>query len=529
MLSVSQLINSNLTSNNTNTTDAAALAYIASQYNAAIGLYVALCILYIIFLCVITAVGAIKREQRIIKVRGWMLFVQLVPLFIYAVIPILQSFIQSGNNGYEIYCYITIYFFEPMIVFLAVMVFLKTLRHIIITNINATMERCYIRIKDNVALEPEESEKEKTPVAKKSPVKEDSSEVDNELVDGRNKKQQIELQQRELAEMDPTYQRMKKLLRFFKKIITIQVLIGVGATIMISWYIAMSIIIGVNKGQCQVGHTAIYICYISFVGVLVVCCLIMILYDLIANRSNFARCGGCASFWWRDDHYLFRIESVIIGVTVSVIVIYEQLIAFIPSMTIVLIIIYPWASVILYFAILFSMSFALVGFIVTIACIRDLIESRKEVVIPNVMRNTYTKLSRAGEAEVNAHFIDWILDEPVMLPVFQEFAKAEWSVENVLVALEIREYRKIPKTKMKQRVSKAKKIINTFVRLDSPMEVNMSGQARSSSITLVDMHPKLKATALDRVYTEAQVNLKDTCTRFMHSDMYVKALRKLPV
>jgi hypothetical protein len=212
---------------------------------------------------------------------------------------------------------------------------------------------------------------------------------------------------------------------------------------------------------------ASYIVYVVFVGVLILACAIMITYDLIANRNsllNVRECGGLFSFWWQDDAYLFRLEGVLIAITVSFIIIYEQILTWSQDANVVIRLIYPWSSVIIYFTILFMILFSFDGFIVIAAAIQDFIDSNREIVIPNVMRKSYMEANQSN-IRINNNYLDWILDEKAILPLFQEFAKSEYSLENVLVCLEIREFRKISRSSARKKKKKASKIVNTFVRL----------------------------------------------------------------
>jgi hypothetical protein len=59
------------------------------------------------------------------------------------------------------------------------------------------------------------------------------------------------------------------------------------------------------------------------------------------------------------------------------------------------------------------------------------------------------------------------------------------------------------------------------------MEVNIPGEVRNKVLDDVDKSKVVDDAVFDKVYTEVQVNICDTCTRFLQSPMYSQAIERL--
>jgi hypothetical protein len=103
--------------------------------------------------------------------------------------------------------------------------------------------------------------------------------------------------------------------------------------------------------------------------------------------------------------------------------------------------------------------------------------------------------------------------------LFEEFAKSEYSIENVACYNDIQSFKKNPS----QQSLKAffEKYMNGS---SSVMEVNLSGNVCKNIVGILQSNAEITSTTLDGVESGVMTNMSDTYTRFVISSAFEKYL-----
>jgi hypothetical protein len=98
--------------------------------------------------------------------------------------------------------------------------------------------------------------------------------------------------------------------------------------------------------------------------------------------------------------------------------------------------------------------------------------------------------------------------------IFKEFAKKEWSTENIQFFEQVEKYKKIWHSKFAEK--RAKEIVQNYVEAGSPLEVNLSGEVRKTTKYKVNNFKEFKdgyKIIFDDAIKETKRNMRDTFAR----------------
>jgi hypothetical protein len=98
--------------------------------------------------------------------------------------------------------------------------------------------------------------------------------------------------------------------------------------------------------------------------------------------------------------------------------------------------------------------------------------------------------------------------------IFREFAKKEWSSENIQFFEQVEKYKKIWNSKFAEK--RAKEIVQNYVEVGSPLEVNLSGDVRKTTKYKVNNFKEFKEgykIIFDDAIKETKRNMRDTFAR----------------
>jgi hypothetical protein len=109
------------------------------------------------------------------------------------------------------------------------------------------------------------------------------------------------------------------------------------------------------------------------------------------------------------------------------------------------------------------------------------------------------------------------------MKIFKEFAKSEWSSENVLFYEEVMKYQQIKKYKAAKKL--ANQIKENFIENGSALEVNLSGETRKLTKKRIEQfelqrrHSKFNII-FDEALKETKRNMRDTFARIRNSAQF---------
>ena len=107
--------------------------------------------------------------------------------------------------------------------------------------------------------------------------------------------------------------------------------------------------------------------------------------------------------------------------------------------------------------------------------------------------------------------------------IFKKFAKSEWSSENILFYESVEKLKGIPNKKYVEK--RVNEIINTFIEIGSPLEVNLSVDARRETIKNVSNFKDFKENydlMFELSIKETKRNMRDTFSRVRTSSEFKK-------
>jgi hypothetical protein len=109
------------------------------------------------------------------------------------------------------------------------------------------------------------------------------------------------------------------------------------------------------------------------------------------------------------------------------------------------------------------------------------------------------------------------------MKIFKEYAKTEWSMENVLFYEEVEKYRQMKKFKAAQKF--AVQIKEKFIETGSILEVNLSGDCRKNTIKKIDNFDGQRrfskySCIFDEALKEAKRNMRDTFSRVRNTEVF---------
>jgi hypothetical protein len=108
-------------------------------------------------------------------------------------------------------------------------------------------------------------------------------------------------------------------------------------------------------------------------------------------------------------------------------------------------------------------------------------------------------------------------------PIFKKFAKLEWSLENILFYESVENLKFIPSEKYAER--RTNEIIDAFIDIGAPLEVNLSVDARKETIKNVENFKTFSndyKKMFEPATKETKRNMRDTFSRVVTSSEFKK-------
>eukprot|EP01080_Neovahlkampfia_damariscottae_P003622 gene3622-6438_t len=236
--------------------------------------------------------------------------------------------------------------------------------------------------------------------------------------------------------------------------------------------------------------------YVSsiFYGIIIIIGVSFFILDFILNiRTIFSKCGIC-KLLWKKDPYSFRTELYIIGILNTI-----------PMFIAYFIVIYLFESPVLVnsvvsFLLEFSVFMLQTGYVLLLTIISFIIGLFRK--------------------KPKGFLIEKLLGDEEFHSLFYEFAKSEWSTENLDCYDDIEEFEKNPTKENAQNL-----IVLYFNGRSSELEVNIPNHVTSN------IKENINADAIDRLlFFEAKegviLNMKDTFSRFIWTKEYKNFILK---
>jgi hypothetical protein len=237
--------------------------------------------------------------------------------------------------------------------------------------------------------------------------------------------------------------------------------------------------------------------------VIIVVFVILVIIDLVLNR-RVLKSQAFKQFFQKDDPYFFRMETVLYGGTV-VWVLFFGLASFTCSVALASGSSSERSLLLMQYFLDIAPDFFLVGIMTLFPLIITIYRWWKNHDIPRVK---------------NQGILEEVLHDPEIHRRLKQFAEAEWSIENLLLYDDIREYEEFPT------ISCAERIINTYMSADAPLETNIPGRCLREVRELMK-EPEHDQHLFDSTKNQVILNLTDTYSRFIFSEEYVEYKKRV--
>lgn len=280
--------------------------------------------------------------------------------------------------------------------------------------------------------------------------------------------------------------------------------VSVAVTILfaIIWTIIEIIILlvgeAIEKTTCIIGTTSgrTIINYmmggniIMFAIVLLVSILVIIL-DIGLNLVEKKECDILVYF--KDDPLFFRLEFLIIVIPLFTAFALTSIAFYINSYN-------EWVIKFGFLVIEFIIYYVYGGNILLITIIKKITQSKKAV---------------------DPTSINDVLGNKIANKLITEYAKKEWSQENILVFNEIQKYKVL---KFKYKKKRANEIYTTYICYNAPIEINLpydiQNPLKEKLQSLKDEEEESWNNIFDEIEYEVLKNIKDTFSRFKSTNEY---------
>lgn len=217
------------------------------------------------------------------------------------------------------------------------------------------------------------------------------------------------------------------------------------------------------------------------------------IFDIVTHCKRKKGCF-CRDFYFKEDPYLFRFEVIFFYLCAP----FNVFIVTINS----LFHLFQLETEILVLTIFFDL---LPNFV--LACIINLFP------LSVTMVKSLCKCMKKKE-KVDNDSIVTLLSNPDLHDSFKDFAKSEWSVENVLLYDDIINFEK------SMTLEDAKKIISNYLEKGAPLEVNIT--RKEADIVIKKMNDgELTSELFSDIKQTTLINLGDTYARYIFSDDYI--------
>lgn len=240
--------------------------------------------------------------------------------------------------------------------------------------------------------------------------------------------------------------------------------------------------------------------YIVMIVIEVIIVFIVFIFDVILSFDNIKTCNLRAL--WKEDGFYFRIETYIFGgiftvpyVVVIIILVTANVIPDIPQQWLYFLLV----TFCYYFAFFYQVLFILIVTIIT----------------------TIIKLFKK---KAHDDQLKKFMSKEETYTLLLEFAKSEFSVENIVCYDDIQAYKSI--TNPEERLQMAQKIFDTYLNgSDSELEVNISSDFCKKVKTLISTG-NVDGNLLNDVERQIIANVSDTFSRFIFTSAYLNYTAK---
>jgi hypothetical protein len=293
--------------------------------------------------------------------------------------------------------------------------------------------------------------------------------------------------------------RINIFLKIFKRLTSPVVVLLINALYIIFLMVVFTVVLAIFKFQCApLQRTLFNFIHLGFTGLLAILIIIVQLYDFIINIPRLITCKmTLIHFFINKDPFFFRLEMSSSIVLIVFFISYS--VSGISGITVFILnsLVYFWLW---YITTLFSVVVTIISFIVT--KLQNLIYKDK----------------------LEKNIIEGILADAELHKLFQEFAKNEWSLENLYIKLDLLKYKRLKDKSTRK--SLAEKIYEKYLSgSEAVMEVNIESSARHKVRKSID-EDMIDEEIFKQVETVVDMNLFDTYHRFRHSRDYMVLMRE---
>ena len=236
-------------------------------------------------------------------------------------------------------------------------------------------------------------------------------------------------------------------------------------------------------------------------------CLMLIDIYLFVRENGFK----IKKFYWEDDLYRFRIEQLISFLIASFLVLFSVVqfaYYFLDALNVLKIDRSGFQNTVIQ-----SLQTIVIGLIQFVASIAFTCVGLFFAIISWIKKKFQPKIF---DSEFDA-----FINTKTGKVIFKKHAKIEWSLENILFYEEIEKYEKIPSRKHAHR--RSKEILENYILVGSPLEVNLSSDVRKNTIKKVNHFEEYKevyqSIFIDSV-KETKRNMRDTFSRICLTNEY---------
>jgi hypothetical protein len=236
-------------------------------------------------------------------------------------------------------------------------------------------------------------------------------------------------------------------------------------------------IYGVNEFECT-NATAFQFRLSYTIGLFFFASLIAftILIDFILNLWNFIKCRW-KQYFFDDDPYHYRLDMILCAPTVPIVLIW----VFVPM---------P-----LYIRSLLIEALVIIGFWIGIG----------QTLTITIFKYFYYKFKQRNAEKMLS--LDNIFSNEDLSILFLEFAKTEWSSENVYFRIDVEKYLKSPQSERNKICKKIKSQYLNFSK--SPLEINATENQIKSAVTKMNDN-QFDDDLFDVLMNTVNLNLSDT-------------------
>lgn len=290
------------------------------------------------------------------------------------------------------------------------------------------------------------------------------------------------------------------------------------------FYSVVGAFVAVTAGHCiNPGSSDAFVIWSTFAYLYIVGMIIalLVLYDIIVNIKQIVRCQ-IRRLLFREDRFLFRIEFIATVLMMIFLFGSDFPLQFIPGVSHFVRVQYPVIGVTNLWIAIIATIFSLNGFVVIATVWRWF--SMKVLWKSKMTR----RLEPLKNLDCKENLVEYLMQHDMLLTHFKEFAKSEWSLENVLLYETIMQWTRV--SGRRDRILFARRMVDTYIKPGSISEVNLPGlmvKQIMDQVQNASADDPLPKDLFHSLLFEVKTNLSDTAARFLLTTAFTRAMERM--